>query len=1411
MASFARMGILFLNKRKLRMVMTICAIILGVGILTGVNVTADSIDKAINDQINQKLGQNDIIVYSNRSGESRGWFNYNDAKQAILQVQGVKSAVPRIIKSGVSYPLENSSSGWRTTVVALNTSDPNEIHFGKSNITAALAEDLVNTSRLEDLFQRYSHLQYPVVLSRRYADSFNLKPGDDFYLYPENPTKFGGGINATNTSTWIKTTIIGIIVDESEAVSDFSPYPRVWELTPPSNVVYIDLQDAWGTFFNDHENKVSMLFVSVQNSAEINQVMKRIENANLESIFPDGLFTENVKQLFSSGISQINFLMRGLFSIFSGISLLVCAIIIKNLLEMAKEEQMHEIGIMRAIGVTKGKIFSLYISQILFISVIGSAIGIGFGYYLSNFFFGSYLNTAKALGANFGGDVLTPVLTNQTITTGMAAGVLISLVFGFFPARAAANVDPLEALKASSTRPKQSLVIRTVKHGMGLSVALGFIIGGFSLIGSSFAGIFYWDVIDPVVVGLLFLGVVILIIGIVLLGAWLLPVIIPTLAMLLSPMLKQMRTITSRNLIKYSRQTKNTFAMLTVGLCMMITVGTIMNSVYMGAYPGGKTITGGDLRIGDLYNGQVHKNHQTNLTALPSVAQAVPIRFSFGFEGLTRVQTADNRIFGGKRDNIAEPIRESFHIGILDPQSYSDLHSKDSIVRIDKRMPLNQAISTLKIPYTIAIQDRLARKLNIRENDILTLRFEGFEANFTVTFIYEVLPGIYWSYYVADSTFDKQFTGIISWQSYEKLIEDNIGKADVIVRNKVTPPEEYKKLLPKESLWGYAHAPLDLEAVESLAYQTGLVEHSNRRIHSPFWSAPKFAWKTNFTLYDEDVDLSNYSSSAVLDPSQQTILNKTLALQNVLWHENGSIGPNWNEMFSRAVVINSSTDSRYGNTTITNSLASIPSSMNKSIDSIMQWAATDLIGENYCIVNEFYVNLNFSSGKWDYVKKFVPGEYIRIYYNDSIYSDFMVIATTNSHYNYQFQDSKGRYFGDTFVFNYKAMNFNTYTYNSSDWNYFFEVMDLDPNTILILDKGVNVPNAFNETMIPDLIRELNSISGGFGDNASTGDLWWLNQTLSQLYWLNSTPYFGNFGESGIEGEYNYNGTLFTINGLNFTINGSPYSINMSYMPQNNSNILQSLMDGNSTLQLENLTTSIMFDIEDNLGLEGIRIFIEVMRAICAQIPTLKDLQIFSPKLFMLEDAKVLNCYFLIGIDSKDNIDKAYHEIETYYYLHNLPWNDKWNARSTEIEEQVGGILSLIINMFFGVLSFALIASLLGLAISTVISVRKRYAEIGTLRTLGFSNKQILSMVVGEGVITALIGITLGTIVGLLIAFLIINNLPFMIFLPIVFAPPVELIGLGILLLIAASVAVSFLPATSAVRIDIAEAIRSKGE
>jgi ABC-type antimicrobial peptide transport system permease subunit len=1413
--SFARMGLLFLAKRRLRTALTVLAIILGVGIISAVNVTADSIDNAINAQIYDRLGTNDLVVRGNRSING-GWFNYQDAKNFLDDQIGVKHVVPRIIKSQPTYPFENSSTAWRVPIVGFDPSIPAEINFGKCNITNSLYPALENTTSIEALFNHYRNTQptfLPVVLSKGYADAFGIKVGDPFYLWPENPNKVGAGFNSTNTSTWLKGTVIGIIIDTSKSVSDFMPPARIWEMQPSGRSVYLNIADAWQYIFNNHDGQVNMVFVNVDNPALIKTYNENIQKKAPEGLFPGGIFTEEVKALFTAGITQVNVLMRGIFSIFSAISLLVCAIIIKNLLEMAKEEQTLQIGIMRAIGVTKRKILTLYITQILAISVVGSLIGLGFGYYLSTFFVGSYVDTASAVGTDFSQFDLKPIMSPLTVLIGMGSGVLVSLIFGFIPARSAANIDPLKALRAESDRPKDSLFIRTLKGTGSLGIALAMTIGGIVIVGSAFGGLFILDIINPEIIVLLFIGVLLLIMGIVALGAFFFPVIVPILSKLFSPFLRQMHTITGRNLSRYSRQSKNTFAMLAIGLCMMITVGTIMNSAYAGAYPGGKTVTGGDLQIGDLARGQIPKDpHTLGLRNLPSVAQAVPIRFSIGFEGLTQIERlkTDTK-FGGTSDSVFGPVRENFHLGIMDPLEYGQLHAKDSIVKLNNRQPLNDAMEKLETPYTIILQDRLARRMGgIEVNEIVRLRFEGFEADFKVVGIFEIMPGYYWSYYATESAFEKQFAGAISWNTYEKMVNDNIGKADLIARNKVIPPGEYADLLPDDRFWGYASVPVDYRTLEDIVYQTGLVLNSTRRITSPFFAVPQFQWQTNLTLIDPDQKL-NWSE---IDASK---LNETAALQNVLWHKQGAITENWNGMFSRAVVLDPQTDHSFGSTRITSFLPQIPKNQSATLESIFTWASTNMAGQNVCIVNELYVNYNFTNGQIDYIKKFQPGETIRMNYNASIYSDFIVIATTNSHYPYAYVDNEDKHHGDTAVFNYEAMSFNTYTYNSTDWSYFFEVLDIEPNTVFLSPDAMKVPAQYVNSLIPDLTNQyLNQTNQTLPNSNQTSSInspeyWWLNSTLQNIFSLNTTAFAGNLTTNQWVGNYSFNGTQFYFDGATVTIAGQTQNISISTSILNGTSILEQLANGSLLFQAENLTSVVMFDLDDSMTIEDINNLILTLEQICKLVPTLQNITFFSPKSFLVQKSGLFNAYFLVGAVSRDRINDALAEIEHYYIQNKLFWDSRWVSRSTEMEQQVGGILGLIVNMFFGVLSFALITSLLGLSISTLISVRKRYSEIGTLRTLGFSNGQILRMVIGEGVITAIVGIMVGLIAGLLIAGLIIFNLPFMIFLPIIFTPPYELIAAGLGLLIAASVGASFIPAVGAVKIDIADAIRTKGE
>jgi macrolide transport system ATP-binding/permease protein len=115
----------------------------------------------------------------------------------------------------------------------------------------------------------------------------------------------------------------------------------------------------------------------------------------------------------------------------AAISLLVGGIGVMNIMLVSVTERTREIGIRMATGARMRNILQQFLTEALVVSVLGGAIGVGLG-----------LLAALALSA-FGTPVafsLTPVLLS------FACALAIGVVFGYFPARKAAQVDPVVAL-----------------------------------------------------------------------------------------------------------------------------------------------------------------------------------------------------------------------------------------------------------------------------------------------------------------------------------------------------------------------------------------------------------------------------------------------------------------------------------------------------------------------------------------------------------------------------------------------------------------------------------------------------------------------------------------------------------------------------------------------------------------------------------------------------------------------------------------------------------------------------------------------------------------------------------------------------------------------------------------------------
>ena len=118
----------------------------------------------------------------------------------------------------------------------------------------------------------------------------------------------------------------------------------------------------------------------------------------------------------------------------AGISLLVGGIGIANIMLVSVMERTREIGIRKAVGATSGSILSQFLTEAIVISVVGGVIGVGLGIAL-----------AFAVATIFKFPFVVPL---WSIGTGFGLSLIVGVLAGGIPARNAAKLNPISALRS---------------------------------------------------------------------------------------------------------------------------------------------------------------------------------------------------------------------------------------------------------------------------------------------------------------------------------------------------------------------------------------------------------------------------------------------------------------------------------------------------------------------------------------------------------------------------------------------------------------------------------------------------------------------------------------------------------------------------------------------------------------------------------------------------------------------------------------------------------------------------------------------------------------------------------------------------------------------------------------------------
>ena len=188
------------------------------------------------------------------------------------------------------------------------------------------------------------------------------------------------------------------------------------------------------------QNTASSYIAVLADESKATQAKKVFEQGLYEIFNSDnGYFITSMSELLETMTQTINMVITVLTTI-AGISLLVGGIGIMNIMMVSVTERTREIGIRKALGAKERVILLMFVVEAATTSALGGTLGIAIGYLIS-----TALNMVLPILVSDMNLSVQPSLSSILVAFSISVG--IGILFGYLPAKRAARLNPIEALR----------------------------------------------------------------------------------------------------------------------------------------------------------------------------------------------------------------------------------------------------------------------------------------------------------------------------------------------------------------------------------------------------------------------------------------------------------------------------------------------------------------------------------------------------------------------------------------------------------------------------------------------------------------------------------------------------------------------------------------------------------------------------------------------------------------------------------------------------------------------------------------------------------------------------------------------------------------------------------------------------